>query len=67
MLEYLNFARLHMDGSPSLGPDATGVSWVYQYVLLVKSKPLANVFSSAQPHRAYVFSPVRANCVNVRP
>ena len=33
MLEYLNFARnkLPRDVSPSLGPDATGVGWVYEY------------------------------------
>ncbi|MCC6145552.1 MAG: efflux RND transporter permease subunit, partial [Candidatus Hydrogenedentes bacterium] len=35
MLEYLNFARdrLPQGVEPKLGPDATGVGWVYQYVL----------------------------------
>src|ERR671925_382130 len=35
VLEYLNFARdrLPPDVEPKLGPDATGVGWVYQYVL----------------------------------
>ncbi|MFN2377341.1 MAG: efflux RND transporter permease subunit [Candidatus Binatia bacterium] len=35
VLEYLNFARDRLpDGvEPKLGPDATGVGWVYQYVL----------------------------------
>ncbi len=35
VLEYLNFARnrLPRDVSPALGPDATGVGWVYEYVL----------------------------------
>ncbi|MBK7874833.1 MAG: efflux RND transporter permease subunit [Planctomycetes bacterium] len=35
VLEYLNFARdrLPRDVEPRLGPDATGVGWVYQYVL----------------------------------
>ena len=35
MLEYLNFARdrLPKGVEPKLGPDATGVGWVYQYVL----------------------------------
>src|SRR3990167_5196719 len=35
VLEYLNFARDRMPGGvePKLGPDATGVGWVYQYVL----------------------------------
>jgi len=35
VLEYLNFVRgkLPRTVSPALGPDATGVGWVYQYVL----------------------------------
>jgi len=35
VLEYLNFARerLPENVQPKLGPDATGVGWVYQYVL----------------------------------
>ncbi|HWP66175.1 MAG TPA: CusA/CzcA family heavy metal efflux RND transporter [Candidatus Limnocylindria bacterium] len=35
VLEYLNFARdrLPANVQPALGPDATGVGWVYQYVL----------------------------------
>ena len=35
VLEYLNFARdrLPQGIEPKLGPDATGVGWVYQYVL----------------------------------
>ena len=35
MLEYLNFVsgRLPQGVTPSLGPDATGVDWVYEYVL----------------------------------
>jgi len=35
VLEYLNFARdrLPQGVEPKLGPDATGVGWVYQYVL----------------------------------
>ncbi|SFK72460.1 Cu(I)/Ag(I) efflux system membrane protein CusA/SilA [Nitrosomonas aestuarii] len=35
VLEYLNFASSQMpDGvTPTLGPDATGVGWVYQYVV----------------------------------
>ncbi len=35
VLEYLNFARdrLPADVQPKLGPDATGLGWVYQYVL----------------------------------
>lgn len=35
VLEYLNFVagRLPLGVTPSLGPDATGVGWVYEYVL----------------------------------
>ncbi|MBE0576825.1 MAG: efflux RND transporter permease subunit [Desulfuromonadales bacterium] len=35
VLEYLNYAagRLPTGVTPSLGPDATGVGWVYEYVL----------------------------------
>ena len=35
VLEYLNFVRDRLPGGvePKLGPDATGVGWVYQYVL----------------------------------
>jgi Cu(I)/Ag(I) efflux system membrane protein CusA/SilA len=36
VLEYLNFVsgRLPDDVTPSLGPDATGVGWVYEYALV---------------------------------
>ncbi len=45
VLEYLNFAsgRLPKGVTPSLGPDATGVGWVYQYALLAKNKTLAEL------------------------
>lgn len=35
VLEYLNFvaARIPSGVTPSLGPDATGVGWIYEYVL----------------------------------
>lgn len=35
VLEYLNYAagRLPQGVTPSLGPDATGVGWIYEYVL----------------------------------
>src|SRR5574343_1600057 len=47
VLEYLNFAsgRLPKGVTPSLGPDATGVGWVYQYALLAKEKTLAELRS----------------------
>ncbi len=36
VLEYLNFARNRLPAGiePKLGPDATGVGWVYQYALV---------------------------------
>ncbi len=39
VLEYLNYAsnRLPKGVNPSLGPDATGVGWVYQYALVDKT------------------------------
>ncbi|GAB0057155.1 Cation efflux system protein CusA [Candidatus Magnetaquicoccaceae bacterium FCR-1] len=45
VLEYLNFAarRLPTGITPTLGPDATGVGWVYQYVVLAKEKSLAEL------------------------
>ncbi|HEY0858997.1 MAG TPA: efflux RND transporter permease subunit [Albitalea sp.] len=45
VLEYLNFAaaRLPRGVSPALGPDATGVGWVYQYALLAKNHTLAEL------------------------
>ena len=45
VLEYLNFAagRLPRGVTPQLGPDATGVGWVYQYAVLAKDKSLAEL------------------------
>jgi Cu(I)/Ag(I) efflux system membrane protein CusA/SilA len=39
VLEYLNYVsgRLPKEVTPILGPDATGVGWVYQYALLDKT------------------------------
>ena len=39
VLEYLNYvsSRLPQGVSPSLGPDATGVGWVYEYALVDRS------------------------------
>jgi Cu(I)/Ag(I) efflux system membrane protein CusA/SilA len=47
VLEYLNAAakRLPAGVTPSLGPDATGVGWVYQYALVGKNKTLAELRS----------------------
>ncbi|MFA6903259.1 MAG: CusA/CzcA family heavy metal efflux RND transporter [Gallionellaceae bacterium] len=45
VLEYLNFAasRLPQGVRPSLGPDATGVGWVYQYAVLSAKHTLAEL------------------------
>ncbi|HEX2891632.1 CusA/CzcA family heavy metal efflux RND transporter [Vineibacter terrae] len=47
VLEYLNFAarRLPAGVTPSLGPDATGVGWVYQYAVLSDQRNLAELRS----------------------
>ncbi len=45
VLEYLNSAagRLPRGVTPQIGPDATGVGWVYQYVVLAKNRSLAEL------------------------
>ncbi|MGE5027296.1 MAG: efflux RND transporter permease subunit, partial [Betaproteobacteria bacterium] len=45
VLEYLSSAagRLPKGVAPQLGPDATGVGWVYQYAVLAKNKSLAEL------------------------
>ncbi|MEK6530932.1 MAG: efflux RND transporter permease subunit, partial [Deltaproteobacteria bacterium] len=45
VLEYLNFAagRLPKGVSPTLGPDATGVGWVFEYTVEGKGKSLAEL------------------------
>lgn len=47
VLEYLNFAagRMPKGVTPQIGPDATGVGWVYQYALLAKDRSLAQLRS----------------------
>ena len=47
VLEYLNAAASRLpDGvTPALGPDATGVGWVYQYALVGKEMSLAELRS----------------------
>src|SRR5215216_4970127 len=47
VLEYLNAAsrRLPAGVTPSLGPDATGVGWVYQYAVIAKEMTLAELRS----------------------
>src|SRR6187431_1713994 len=45
VLEYLSSAarRLPVGVAPSLGPDATGVGWVYQYIVRGAQKNLAEL------------------------
>lgn len=45
VLEYLNFAQKNLPAgvTPSLGPDATGVGWVYQYVVEGSNRTLAEL------------------------
>ncbi|HUW50605.1 MAG TPA: efflux RND transporter permease subunit [Sulfuricella sp.] len=45
VLEYLASisGRLPRGVTPELGPDATGVGWVYQYVVLAKNRSLAEL------------------------
>ncbi|WP_197432832.1 efflux RND transporter permease subunit, partial [Methylobacterium sp. CCH7-A2] len=47
VLEYLNAAarRLPAGVSPTLGPDATGVGWVYQYAVMAKDMTLSELRS----------------------
>ncbi|GAU86419.1 efflux RND transporter permease subunit [Bosea sp. BIWAKO-01] len=48
VLEYLNAAarRLPAGVAPTLGPDATGVGWVYQYAVIAKEMTLAELRST---------------------
>ncbi len=45
VLEYLNFTsgRMPRGVTPTLGPDATGVGWVYQYAVLAANRSLAEL------------------------
>jgi Cu(I)/Ag(I) efflux system membrane protein CusA/SilA len=45
VLEYLNAAasRLPRGVTPTMGPDATGVGWVYQYVVQAKDRSLGEL------------------------
>jgi Cu(I)/Ag(I) efflux system membrane protein CusA/SilA len=47
VLEYLNASMRQLPSgvTPSLGPDATGVGWVYEYALLAKDHSLAELRS----------------------
>ena len=48
VLEYLSAAARNLPAgvTPSLGPDATGVGWVYQYAVMAKNRDLAELRST---------------------
>lgn len=48
VLEYLSAAARNLPAgvTPSLGPDATGVGWVYQYVVMAVKRTLAELRST---------------------
>jgi len=48
VLEYLSAAARNLPSgvTPTLGPDATGVGWVYQYVVMAKQRTLAELRST---------------------
>jgi Cu(I)/Ag(I) efflux system membrane protein CusA/SilA len=58
VLEYLNFAakRLPAGLTPALGPDATGVGWVYQYAVTGAQKTLAELRSLQDWNFRYLLS-----------
>jgi copper/silver efflux system protein len=55
VLEYLNFAQRNLPAgvTPSLGPDATGVGWVYQYVVTGAQRTLAELRSTQDWYARY--------------
>jgi len=58
VLEYLNFAtgRMPRGVTPQIGPDATGVGWVYQYALLARDKSLAELRNTQDWYLRYQLS-----------
>src|SRR5262245_18451191 len=55
VLEYLSAAARNLPRgvTPSLGPDATGVGWVYQYAVMGKDRSLADLRSSQDWYMRY--------------
>jgi len=58
VLEYLNGAaqKLPSGVTPSLGPDATGVGWVYEYALTGNKQDLAQLRSLQDWHLRYALA-----------
>jgi len=61
VLEYLNYAsgKLPAGVTPSLGPDATGVGWVYEYVLESKNHDLQELRSIQDWYLRYELTSVK--------
>ncbi len=60
VLEYLNFVanKLPQGVTPQLGPDATGVGWVYEYALKSDTKTLQELRSIQDWYLRYALSSV---------
>src|SRR5210317_1398171 len=60
VLEYLNFVsgRLPAGITPALGPDATGVGWVYEYALESKERDLSELRSMQDWYLRYELASV---------
>ena len=60
VLEYLNYAqkRLPANVIPTLGPDATGVGWVYEYTLSSSTRSLADLRTIQDWYLKYQLSTV---------
>ncbi|MBK5285693.1 MAG: efflux RND transporter permease subunit, partial [Bacteroidia bacterium] len=58
VLEYLNYAssKLPANVKPSIGPDATGLGWVYQYALTSDKKDLGELRSIQDWYLRYALS-----------
>jgi Cu(I)/Ag(I) efflux system membrane protein CusA/SilA len=61
VLEYLNYAqkRLPANVIPTLGPDATGVGWVYEYALVSKQRSLQELRSLQDWYLKYELTSVQ--------
>src|SRR3546814_1103589 len=63
VLEFLNFVsgQLPRGITPSLGPDATGVGWIYEYALVDRSgsHDLAQLRSRSEEHTSELQSLMR--------
>ena len=67
VLEYLNFAagRLPRGVTPSLGPDATGVGWVYQYAVLGAQAHARRAAHASRTGTCAISSPRRTGVAEV--